>query len=70
MERIGDLAQNVLARDDLIDEYDHQMFRELLQYMTDDPRNIRRPCKLQSITKHLERIGDHGTNIAELVASW
>ncbi len=44
-----------------------QIFRELLTYMMEDTRNIFRATRLQSIAKYLERIGDHATNIAEMV---
>src|SRR5579863_2619533 len=60
-------AQRVIARDQNIDAYYMQIFRELLTYMMEDPRNISRAIRLQSIGKHLERIGDHATNLGELV---
>jgi phosphate transport system protein len=60
-------AQNVIRRDDLVDEYYHQMFRELMAFMVEDSGNVYRASRLQSITKYLERIGDHCTNIAEMV---
>ena len=60
-------AQQVIARDAVVDESYHQIFRELLTYMMEDPRNIYRATRLQSIAKYLERIGDHATNLAEMV---
>jgi phosphate transport system protein len=60
-------AQGVIARDKNIDAYYSQIFRELLTYMMEDPRNIFRASRLQSIAKYLERIGDHATNLGELV---
>jgi phosphate transport system protein len=60
-------ARDVMARDSLIDGQYGQALRELLTYMMEDPRNISRATKLQSIAKYLERIGDHATNLAEMV---
>ncbi len=60
-------AQRVIARDKNVDAYYAQIFRELLTYMMEDPRNIFRATRLQSIAKYLERIGDHATNLAEMV---
>jgi phosphate transport system protein len=61
------LAKAVIARDEEVDAYNIQIFRELLTYMMEDPRNIARATRLQSIAKYLERIGDHATNLAEMV---
>ena len=63
----GKRAQRVIARDKNVDAYYTQIFRELLTYMMEDPRNIFRATRLQSIAKYLERIGDHATNLGELV---
>ena len=65
----GDIerAQRVIARDKNVDAYYTQIFRELLTYMMEDPRNIFRATRLQSIAKYLERIGDHVTNLGEMV---
>jgi phosphate transport system protein len=60
-------AQAVVERDKTIDAYYSQIFRELLTYMMEDVRNIYRATRLQSIAKYLERIGDHATNVAEMV---
>ncbi|HKA91812.1 MAG TPA: phosphate signaling complex protein PhoU [Haliangiales bacterium] len=62
-----DRAQAVLARDKVVDEQYVQLFRELLTYMMENPRNIYRATRLQSIGKYLERIADHATNLAEMV---
>ena len=56
----------MIARDKNVDAYYTQIFRELLTYMMEDPRNIFRATRLQSIAKYLERIGDHATNLGEL----
>ena len=61
------LAEDVLNRDDELDALKTQIFRELLTYMLEDPRNIYRAIRAQSIAKYLERIGDHATNLAEMV---
>src|SRR5262249_6615881 len=60
-------AQHVIDQDRIVDAYYTQMFRELLTYMMEDPRNIYRATRLQSIAKYLERIGDHETNLAAVV---
>jgi phosphate transport system protein len=60
-------ADQVLKMDAVVDAYYMQIFRELLTYMMEDTRNIFRATRLQSIAKYLERIGDHATNIAEMV---
>jgi phosphate transport system protein len=62
-----DRAQRVIVRDRNVDAYYGQIFRELLTYMMEDPRNIFRASRLQSIAKYLERIGDHVTNLGEMV---
>jgi phosphate transport system protein len=67
MTRNAELAHQVIGRDTTVDAYYHQIFRELLTYMMEDPRTITRASRLQSIAKYLERIGDHATNLAEMV---
>ncbi len=63
----ADRAQRVIDRDHEVDAYYGQVFRELLTYMLEDPRNIYRAIRAQAIAKYLERIGDHATNLAEMV---
>jgi phosphate transport system protein len=58
-------AHSVWARDDEIDAMYTSLFRELLTYMMEDPRNITFCTHLLFCAKNLERIGDHATNIAE-----
>ena len=58
-------AQAVLDRDDALDELKSQIFRELLTSMLGDPRTIEPGIDLILISRHLERVGDHATNIAE-----
>jgi phosphate transport system protein len=59
------LAQSVLDRDDQLDGLKTQIFRELLTYMLQDPTKIEAALALILVSRHLERIGDHATNIAE-----
>ena len=59
------LARDVLARDDELDGLKSQIFRELLAYMLGDPRTIEPALDLVLVSRHLERIGDHATNVAE-----
>jgi phosphate transport system protein len=60
-----ELARSVCRRDDEVDRYDDQLFRELLTYMMEDPKAITRSVNLILVSRHLERIADHATNIAE-----
>jgi phosphate transport system protein len=60
-------SRAVVERDRVVDAYYGQVFRELLTYMMEDPRNIYRAVRAQSIAKHLERMGDHAVNLAEMV---
>ena len=53
--------------DDAIDKLHAQLFRELLAIMSEDPATISRAMRLLFVSKYLERIGDHATNIAEMV---
>ncbi len=58
-------ARAVCRQDDEVDQFDDQIFRELLTYMMEDPRVITRSVNLILVSRHLERIADHATNIAE-----
>jgi phosphate transport system protein len=60
-------AEDVIARDDDVDELYHQIFRDILQTMLKDSSAIQRGIHMQSVAKWLERIADHSTNLAELV---
>ncbi|MFI5398738.1 MAG: phosphate signaling complex protein PhoU [Candidatus Binatia bacterium] len=62
-----ELALSVCREDDIIDGLTSQLFHELLAYMVEDPRTISRAIPLLFVAKYLERIGDHATNIAEMV---
>jgi len=59
------LARSVCERDDLVDGLNDQVFRELLTFMISDPTTIQRAVHLMIISRCLERIADHATNIAE-----
>jgi phosphate transport system protein len=59
------LAQHVLNEDDRLDALKTQIFRELLTYMLQDPATIEPALDLILVSRHLERIGDHATNVAE-----
>ena len=62
-----DKALQVWRSDETIDEIYNALFRELITYMMEDPRNITPCTHLLFIAKNLERIGDHATNIAETI---
>ena len=59
------LAREVLRRDDEVDSLKDQVFRELLTYMMADPGTIQHALALILISRNLERVADHATNIAE-----
>jgi phosphate transport system protein len=63
----SDLAVKVCKDDRFVDDLNIQIQRELLTYMIEDPTTISRAMKLNYISKSLERISDHATNIAEMV---
>ncbi len=65
--RTVDRLSQVRDRDDEIDALYTSLFRELLTYMMEDPRNITACTHLLFCAKNLERVGDHATNIAETV---
>jgi phosphate transport system protein len=60
-------ALAVWSQDDEVDEHYNALFRELLTYMMGDPRTITACAHMLFVAKNLERIGDHATNIAEIV---
>jgi phosphate transport system protein len=59
------LAQGVLRQDDWLDAVKDQIFREVLTYMLGDSRTVEPGIDLILLSRHLERVGDHATNIAE-----
>ena len=60
-------ALAVWSQDDEVDEHYNSLFRELLTYMMGDPRTITACAHMLFVAKNLERIGDHATNIAEII---
>ena len=64
-ERDVKLALKVIESDEEVDLLHTSLFREILTYMMEDPRNITACTHLMFIAKNIERIGDHATNIAE-----
>lgn len=63
--RDADLARSVLASDDAVDSLRTASYHELVSYMEHDPENIKAALDLLAITRNLERLADHSTNIAE-----
>jgi phosphate transport system protein len=63
----ADKAVEVWRSDEVVDDMYNAIFRELITYMMEDPRNITPCTHLLFIAKNLERIGDHETNIAEML---
>jgi len=63
----ADLAVKVCKNDSFVDDLNSQIQRELLTYMIEDPTTISRAMKLNYISKSLERVADHATNVAEMV---
>jgi phosphate transport system protein len=59
------LAQQVCLEDDQVDRINDQIFRELLTYMMQDPKSIQRAVDLILVSRNLERVADHATNISE-----
>lgn len=67
IQRDAELALDVIARDEEIDQMYNALFREFLTFMMEDPRNITACMHLHFIAKNTERMGDHVTSIAEQV---
>jgi phosphate transport system protein len=67
VRRDAGLARAVIEEDNKVDALKTQVFRELLTFMMEDPRTIRRAIHLILVSRHLERVADHATNIAEMV---
>ena len=65
--RDADLAAAVTARDKVVDDFYNSIFRTLVTYMMENPRHISESAHLLFIAKNIERIGDHATNVAEMV---
>src|SRR5438132_2657138 len=67
VSRDTELARRVCGEDADVDALKEQVFRELLTFMMEDPRTIPRAIRLILISRFLERVADHATNIAEMV---
>ena len=65
MANDADMARSVLASDDAVDSLRTASYHELVSFMEKDPQNIPQALDLIGITRSLERIADHSTNIAE-----
>jgi phosphate transport system protein len=61
------LARRVIEDDSEVDSLKEQIFRELLTYMMADPKTIPRAIRLMLVSRFLERVADHATNISEMV---
>jgi phosphate transport system protein len=59
------LASDVLKRDDALDDLKRQVFQDLLSFMLNNPQVVAPALDLVLVSRHLERVGDHATNIAE-----
>jgi len=60
-----ELAKKTIMTDDIIDDLTEKIWKELMGIMTEDPSTITRAVKISYVSKYLERIADHTTNIAE-----
>ena len=67
VERDAEAAVRVVERDRAVDDFYNSIFRALLTFMMENPNNIGQSTHLLFIAKNIERVGDHATNIAEMV---
>jgi phosphate transport system protein len=67
VERNAQEAVRVCERDQAVDDFYDSIFRALLTHMMENPHNISQSAHLLFVAKNLERVGDHATNIAEMV---
>ena len=67
VERDAETAVRVCERDNAVDDFYDSIFRTLLTHMMENPHNIGQSAHLLFVAKNLERVGDHATNIAEMV---
>ena len=65
-----EMATRVLESDDVVDQYRDRIFEQLLQHMTKEPTLVTPGLQFVLATRHLERIADHATNIAEDIIFW
>jgi phosphate transport system protein len=67
VNRDAEAAIKVAERDNAVDDFYDSIFRTLLTFMMENPNNIGQSAHLLFVAKNLERVGDHATNIAEMV---
>ena len=67
VDRDAALAAEVSARDQKVDDFYNSLFRSLLTFMMENPQHITPSTHLLFVAKNLERMGDHATNVAEMV---
>ena len=67
VERDADAAVRVCERDQAVDDFYDSIFRTLVTHMMENPQSIGQSAHLLFVAKNLERVGDHATNIAEMV---
>ena len=67
VNRDAEMAEQVVERDRAVDDFYDSIFRTLLTHMIENPQNIRQCTHLLFVARNLERVGDHATNIAEMV---
>ncbi len=67
VEASAEKAEQVIRDDALVDALYHKLFHEMIDLMLEDSKNIRRAIHLTFVAKHLERLADHATNVAEMV---
>jgi len=65
-----EMATQVLESDDVVDQYRDRIFEQLLQHITQEPTLVGPGLQFILATRHLERIADHATNIAEDIIFW
>jgi phosphate transport system protein len=65
--RDAELAAEIIARDDKVDAFYDSIFRNLVSHMMENPSSITSAAELLFVARNIERIGDHATNIAEMV---
>lgn len=65
--RDAELAAEIIARDDKVDAFYESIFRNLVSHMMENPATISSAAQLLFVARNIERIGDHATNVAEMV---
>jgi phosphate transport system protein len=61
------MAAEIIARDDKVDAFYDSIFRNLVSHMMENPASITSAAELLFVARNIERIGDHATNVAEMV---